>query len=106
MKTIALYFSPRQVSDVNHLKSDNYSQLWQRCGTLSLARGSTEASFKLKHPVIAANLKFTYEEFYEKLGGMRAPDGSFILHCPRCTRQVNNAHGKKSKWLSDFVIFT
>ncbi|KAL7543894.1 hypothetical protein ACHAXR_013387, partial [Thalassiosira sp. AJA248-18] len=93
VKTIGVYFSPRQVSDVNALKSAKYNHLWQRCGSLSLARGATEATCKLKTPVIAANLKFTYEEFFEKASSKRAPDGSFILYCPRCTRQVNNAHG-------------
>eukprot|EP00804_Cyclotella_cryptica_P018056 CCRYP_008325-RE/>CCRYP_008325-RE protein AED:0.09 eAED:0.09 QI:596/0.96/0.92/1/1/0.92/26/363/4715 len=94
VKNIGIYFSPRPFGDVNMLKNDKYSYVWQRCGTLSLARHATSASFKLKNPVVAANLKFTYEDFYEKLGGgTRAPDGSFVLHCPRCTRQVNNAHG-------------
>jgi len=93
VKTIGVYFSPRQVGDANILKSAKYTHLWQRCGTLSLPRGASEASCKLKTPVIAANLKFTYEEFYEKASSKRAPDGSFILYCPRCTRQVHNAHG-------------
>jgi hypothetical protein len=93
VKSIGVYFSPRQVSDVAILKSQKYQDKWQRCGTLSLARGASEASFKLKHPVVAANLKFTYEEFYEKASNKRAADGSFILYCPRCTRQVHNAHG-------------
>lgn len=96
VKTIGVYFSPRQVSDVNVLKTDKYSPFWQRCGTLSLARGASEATCKLKTPVIAANLRFTYEEFYEKASNKRNVDGSFVLYCPRCTRQVNNAHGK---WL-------
>lgn len=79
---------------MNMLKNDVCGCVWQRCGTLSLGRHATSASFKLKTPVVAANLKFTYEDFYEKVGaGGRAPDGSFVLHCPRCTRQVNNAHG-------------
>ncbi len=94
VKSIGVYFTPRPVNDVNDLKNEKYAHLWQRCGILSLARGAGVASFKLKTPVVAANLKFTYESFYEKLGGARAPDGSFILHCPRCTRQVNNAHGE------------
>ena len=93
VKTIGVYFTPRQVSDANVLKSTEYANLWQRCGTISLARGASEATCKLKTPVIAANLKFTYEEFYEKASSKRAPDGSFILYCPRCTRQVHNAHG-------------
>jgi hypothetical protein len=66
-KTIAVYFTPRQVSrgsssdedNVNILKSDSYSRFWQKCGTINLARGATEASLKLSHPVVAANLKIT-----------------------------------------------
>lgn len=96
VKSIGVYFSPRQVNDAATLKTTKYSTLWQRCGTLTLARGASEATCKLKHPVIAANLRFTYEEFYEKASNKRAPDGSFILYCPRCTRQVHNAHGKRS----------
>ena len=94
VKTIGIYFSPRQVNDASVLKSTKYTHLWQRCGTLSLARGATEATCLLNSPVIAANLKFTYEEFYEKASNKRAADGSFILYCPRCTRQVHNAHGE------------
>jgi E3 ubiquitin-protein ligase UBR4 len=93
VKSIGVYYTPRQVSDVNVLKSDKYSNIWQRCGTLTLARGATEATCKLTTPVIAANLKFIYEDFFEKASNKRASDGSFILYCPRCTRQVNNAHG-------------
>lgn len=84
VKNIGVYFSPRPVNDVNMLKSDKYANLWQKCGTLSLARHATTATLKLKSPVVAANLKFTYQDFYEKVGGgCRASDGSFILNCPR-----------------------
>lgn len=93
VKSIGIFYSPRQVSDVNVLKNDKYTNIWQRCGTLTLARGATEATCKLTTPVIAANLKFIYEDFFEKASNKRASDGSFILYCPRCTRQVNNAHG-------------
>jgi E3 ubiquitin-protein ligase UBR4 len=93
VKTIAVYFSPRPVSDVNRLKSEEYSDIWQLCATLSLSRGATRASCSLTEPVIAANLQFEYIEFYERPGGSRAADGSLLLHCPRCTRVVNNAHG-------------
>ena len=66
-KTISVYFTPRQVSsgsssdedNVNILKSDSYSRFWQKCGTINLSRGATEASLELKHPVVAANLKIT-----------------------------------------------
>eukprot|EP00957_Ditylum_brightwellii_P035874 2718707-Ditylum_brightwellii.AAC.1 len=60
---------------------------------MSLARGAAQASCKLVTPVIAANLKFEFMEFYEKVGGSRSADGGLLLHCPRCTRVVNNAHG-------------
>ncbi len=66
-KTISVYYTPRQVSggsssdeeNVNILKSDSYSRFWQKCGTINLSRGATEASLQLKHPVVAANLKIT-----------------------------------------------
>ena len=65
-KTIGIYFTPRQVSgsssdedNVNILKSDSYSRFWQKCGTIDLTRGATEATIKLKYPVVAANLKIT-----------------------------------------------
>lgn len=34
VKTIGVYFTPRQVSDANVLKSDKYLHLWQKCGKL------------------------------------------------------------------------
>lgn len=94
VKNVGVYFSPRPVADVSMLKNDKYNH-WQRCGTLSLARHATTATLKLKVPVVAANLKIKYEDFYnDKTGGStRASDGTFVLMCPRCTRQVNNAHG-------------
>ena len=93
VKTIAVYFSPRHVSDANVLKSDGYADKWQRCATISLPRGATRASCSISPPIIAANLRIQYEEFYERPGGSRAEDGSPLLHCPRCTRVVSNAHG-------------
>jgi len=69
-KTIGIYFSPRQLSgsssdedNTNILKSDSYSRFWQKCGTINLARGANEATIKLKHPVVAANLKITVSIF-------------------------------------------
>lgn len=93
VKTIAVYFSPRQVSDPNVLKSEEYETTWQQCATISLARGATRANCTISPPIIAANLRIEYLEFYERPGGSRAEDGSLLLHCPRCTRVVNNAHG-------------
>jgi len=93
VKTIFVYFSPRQVSDANVLKSEEYAHAWQRCATISLPRGATRGNCSISPPVIAANLKIEYLEFYERPGGSRAEDGTLLLHCPRCTRVVSNAHG-------------
>ena len=93
VKTIAIYFTPRQVRDAVELKTEDYSSFWQPCGTLSLTRGATRISYTLPDPVVAANLRFEYKDFYDRPGGSRAADGSPILHCPRCTRVVNNTHG-------------
>ena len=93
VKTVAVYFTPRHVGKVEDLKKDDYVPIWQHCGNLNLSRGATRASFKLNTPVIAANLKFEYAEFHEKANSGRSADGGLILHCPRCTRVVNNAHG-------------
>lgn len=93
VKTVAVYFTPRHVGKVEDLKKDDYLPIWQHCGNLNLSRGATRASFKLNTPVIAANLKFEYAEFHEKANSGRSADGGLILHCPRCTRVVNNAHG-------------
>ena len=93
VKSIGIFFTPRPVSVANELSRGEYKDLWQRCGTLSLTRGAGRASCKLTNPIVAANLKFEYLEFFEKIGGARSSDGSLLLHCPRCTRVVNNAHG-------------
>jgi len=94
VKKIGIFFSPRPVRFVNELKSSEYAPLWQRCGTISLPRGGSKGSCKLTCPVVAANLKFEYEEFYEKISHSRpSSNGAIVIHCPRCTRAVNNAHG-------------
>lgn len=93
VKTISVYFLPRPVHSANDLISTEYVHCWQKCGTLSLARGAARATCKLVVPIVAANLKFEFSDFYERLGGARSADGTLLLHCPRCTRVVNNAHG-------------
>ena len=93
VKAVAVWFTPRQVNDASQLKSADYQHLWQRCATLSLSRGATRVSAALPVPITAANLKLEYIDFYDRPGGSRAADGTIILHCPRCTRVVNNAHG-------------
>jgi hypothetical protein len=92
-KSIVVFFTPRQVSEVSQLKSADYEHLWQECGKISLGRCTTRASCTLPIPVTAANLKFEYRDFYDRAGESGASDGSFVLFCPRCSRQVNNAHG-------------
>ncbi len=93
-KTIGIFFTPRPVRNINELKGAEYSHLWQRCGVLSLSRASTRATCKFTCPVVAANLKLEYEEFFEKNSGSRPSNGGgIVIHCPRCTRVVNAAHG-------------
>jgi hypothetical protein len=86
VKTISIYFTPRPVSDVSDLKSGEYPGYWQRCATINLPRGASRASASLPQPVVAANLKIEYSDFYERPGGSKASDGSMLVHCPRCTR--------------------
>jgi E3 ubiquitin-protein ligase UBR4 len=93
VKNINIYFSPKPVGDVNTLAEIHYEPFWQLIGTISLSKGASIASYKLKTPVVAANLKFEYVEFYEKVTGQKTASGAVVLHCPRCTRIVNNAHG-------------
>jgi GRF zinc finger. len=93
VKTITVYFSPRHVNDINELRDDYYDPLWQPCGTFTLARGANKASLKVPFGVIAANLKFEYSEFYDKVNGGRTSAGAMVLHCPRCSRIVNTALG-------------
>jgi hypothetical protein len=93
VKSIVVYFSPRPVNDVNELKDEYYDPLWQQCGTLSLPRGASRATLNFPEGVVAANLQFEYVDFYEKITGSRSSTGAMVLHCPRCTRVVNNALG-------------
>ena len=93
VKRINIYFTPRAVVDVAELKSDIFAKLWQHCGTIELTKGATRGSCKLETPVVAANIKIEYSEFYERPGDSKSSDNSFVVHCPRCTRLVNNAHG-------------
>jgi hypothetical protein len=91
-KTIGVYFTSRPVKNVNELKDLHYAPLWQRCGTIALPRGGSKMTLKLTCPIVAANLKIEYEEFYEKISNSRS-SGAIVIHCPRCTRVVHNAHG-------------
>ena len=93
VKTIAVYSTPRRVDDPSILKSEDYADKWQLCGTLSLAPGATRATCTFTKPVVAANIKIEYTDFYERSGGSKASDGTLLVHCPRCTRVVTNAHG-------------
>ena len=93
VKTIKFYFSPRPIDQISVLKSEQYARFWQQCGVVSLSRDSTQKSFTLPTPVVAANLKIEYAEFHDRAVSNKASDGSVIVHCPRCRRAVSNAHG-------------
>lgn len=92
VKTVSIFFISRPVS--GSLKSNNYSLKWQKIATLNLARGGSCASVSLSQPIVAANIRVEFTEFYERPGNKdRGTDGPVVLHCPRCTRPVTNAHG-------------
>lgn len=91
IKNVSVYYSSRPASDPAELKADDYAFQWQKCATLSLARGASRASASIPHPVAAANLKIEYTDFYERPGGSKASDGSLLVHCPRCTRGENSS---------------
>jgi hypothetical protein len=86
VKTVSVYSSSRSASDAAELKADDYAFQWQKCATLTLPRGATRANVNFSYPVVAANLKIEYTDFYERPGGSKASDGSLLVHCPRCTR--------------------
>jgi len=89
VKTINIYFTPRTLS--GSLKSDQHASKWQKIATLNLARGGSRASVSLSQPIIAANVRVEFTDFYERPG--EKDKGGMVLHCPRCTRPVTNAHG-------------
>lgn len=84
VKTVSFFTSPRPVSVVTQLKSTDYSDKWQPCGTITLPKGANRASVKLARPVVAANIRIEYSSFYERPGSSKSSDGSFVVHCPRC----------------------
>lgn len=85
VKNIAVYYSSRPVySEASELKAEDYQ--WQKCATMTLPRGASRATATISHPIVAANLKIEYTDFYERPGGSKASDGSLLVHCPRCTR--------------------
>jgi hypothetical protein len=94
VKVVNIFFMPRPLTDISVLKSDDYTEKWQKCGTLNLAKGATRFTASLSRPIVAANLKIEFTEFYERPGeSSRSSDGSLLIHCPRCTRIVNNQMG-------------
>ena len=93
VKTITVYFTPRPATEVSRLKSADFEERWQKCATINLPRGASRASASLAQPVLAANMKLEFSDFYERPGGSKASDGSMLVHCPRCTR------GKKKQSL-------
>lgn len=109
VKTIHIYFSPRPVSDVPTLKSDDYNLKWQKCATINLSRGASRATAHLAQPIVAANLMIEYAEFFERPGGSKASDGSMLVHCPRCTRGKHFLNRKLCKIgiriISDIFLF-
>mmetsp|Transcript_16649 Transcript_16649/g.19200 ORF Transcript_16649/g.19200 Transcript_16649/m.19200 type:complete len:2254 (-) Transcript_16649:59-6820(-) len=88
VKNINIYITSRPLS--SPLKSNQYLSKWEKIATLSISRGAVRANASLSQPIVAANFRVEFTEFYERPGDK---DKEGILHCPRCTRPVTNAHG-------------
>jgi len=86
VKGVSFYYSPYPAKDAAELKSDEYAPKWQKCASLVLPRNASRASAALAYPVVAANIRIEYTDFYERPGGSKASDGTLLVHCPRCTR--------------------
>lgn len=73
---------------------------WEIFGKMQLSRGASRSSIVTAKPVIAANLKIEYTDFYERQGDACQSEGdkAFVVFCPRCSRSVQNAHGVCGIW--------
>ena len=93
VKKVNFYSTPRPVDTPARLKSDEYNNRWQLCGVLELPKGSEKATCTLSRKVVASNIRIEYSEFYDRPGSSGSQTEGFVVHCPRCTRVVTNAHG-------------
>ena len=92
VKILNVYFTSTPLPD--SLKSSHYASKWQKIATINLAKGGSRATVSLSQPIIAANIRVEFSEFYERPGEKdKGNGGTVLLHCPRCTRPVTNAHG-------------
>lgn len=91
VKEIQIYYSPRPVANPAALKAREYNDTWLLCGTLKVPKGAEKVSCSLSPPLVAANLRIEYSDFYDRPGSLKSD--AFVVHCPRCTRVVTNAHG-------------
>jgi hypothetical protein len=82
-------------SDITILKSEDYSDKWQKCATLTLPRKPSRVNVCLSQPIVAANLKIEFAKFYERPGGSKASDGSMLLVNPSISKHVI----KEERWL-------
>lgn len=88
VKSITAFSTPRPVNDARELMSDSYIHKWQMLGVIQLSRGASRGSIVLPKPMIAANLRIEYTDFYERPGDSSQSDKTFVMHCPRCSRIV------------------
>ena len=86
VKILSIYIISRPLA--SPLKSDQNLSKWEKVATINLSRGATRANATFSQPIVAANFRVEFTEFYERPGGDR--EG---IYCPRCTRPVTNAHG-------------
>lgn len=86
VKCLTVSCSPRPTASAQDLKAAAFDGLWQECAKIEIPRGASLATCKVSIPFVAANIRIEYTDFYERPNGSKSSDGSFLVHCPRCTR--------------------
>lgn len=85
IKTMAIYYSPKNISIVDLKNSRN---LWQLARRVTLQSGQTEVKFDFSVPITAANLIIEFIDFYENVQA-----NVETLQCPRCSASVPSQPG-------------
>ena len=86
VKTMTVFSAPRPVPDPGVLKSEAFADMWEECVTIELPRSSGKTVCDFPSPVIAANLKIEFTEFYSRI-----ENETSRAYCPRCTRTLRDS---------------
>ncbi|EFC48519.1 hypothetical protein NAEGRDRAFT_57108 [Naegleria gruberi] len=85
IRTVEIYFNNNQALDANDLPKN--STVWQRAGTMNVAKGEQSATLTFSVPVTCCNLLVEFSSFYFDLASMDA------LFCDSCGIAVYDKYG-------------